>query len=503
MKKILLPILLLFAVTAQAQTYRLMPVPHQSFNNALGTSIAPSGFLCTYEAGTTTPLPAYSDSSGTVLPDPIRLNSAGRPQTGTSGAGTETGVYLSGSAYKVNLYAAGTGNTCNGTPVGAQIWSQDNISIGTVLGASVQVVSYATSVTFDTALAGIFKMTLTGNVTSANIANSLTGSISQFTICQDGTGGRTFAWPVTVTTPPVVNSAASSCTSAAFFYDGATWRPWTAAASGSLNQFAYFDSVGSLAGSPVMKYSSTGLTVGGAATTSGTVAFQGSSSGTVTLTAAATAGTFTMTWPTTSGTVGQVLQTAGASGVLSWTSVLTNPLTSTLTMSGDLLWNIGAANGRVAFSFVGSSRIGVATNALGTAYEGNNQGVLDYWESAGALTTGTQWVIQKARGTQASLANIANGDGVWSAVFNARVAGAYHEVGALVMTMVGGSTIASKFTVETQSAVSGTYKTFTFWNDGTFEAPTGFIVNGSSGATGTCNSGNQCDFIGGIMVLIH
>jgi len=113
---------------ALAQTYGLAPVGHQQFftNGGLPAS---GYFLCTFSAGTSTPLAIASDNLGTALPDPITLNAAGRPQT--AGA-TETGIYLQfGQSYKFILYAPGVGNNCNGTVVGAVVWTQDNVPNGT------------------------------------------------------------------------------------------------------------------------------------------------------------------------------------------------------------------------------------------------------------------------------------------------------------------------------------------------------------------------------------
>src|SRR2546425_7757495 len=101
--------LLLLAVLApalQCQQYLLAPVAHQQFFT--NTGVVAAGYkLCTFTAGTTTPLSLASDSSGTALPDPITLNAAGRPQTS---GGTETGIYLAQpKTYKFILYASGTG----------------------------------------------------------------------------------------------------------------------------------------------------------------------------------------------------------------------------------------------------------------------------------------------------------------------------------------------------------------------------------------------------------
>jgi hypothetical protein len=68
----------------------------------------------------------------------------------------------------------------------------------------------------------LFKMTLTGNVTSSTL--TLAGLIAPafiiFELTQDATGGRTFAWPSNALAAPVINPGANETTSAMFYYDG-------------------------------------------------------------------------------------------------------------------------------------------------------------------------------------------------------------------------------------------------------------------------------------------
>ena len=69
-----------------------------------------------------------------------------------------------------------------------------------------------------------FAITLTGNVTGSTLASSASGQILNFRICQDVTGGHTFAWPSGFTTAPTISPIASACTKAGFFWDGANAR---------------------------------------------------------------------------------------------------------------------------------------------------------------------------------------------------------------------------------------------------------------------------------------
>src|ERR1700676_4375464 len=62
------------------------------------------------------------------------------------------------------------------------------------LPPQVATVFSATPV-FNSLVASSFQITLTGNVTSSTVSNPTAGQEITFIITQDGTGGRTFAWP--------------------------------------------------------------------------------------------------------------------------------------------------------------------------------------------------------------------------------------------------------------------------------------------------------------------
>ena len=68
----------------------------------------------------------------------------------------------------------------------------------------------------------LFKMTLTGNVTSStlNLSAVTAPAFVIFELTQDATGGRTFAWPANVLAGPVPNPGANETTSAIFYFDG-------------------------------------------------------------------------------------------------------------------------------------------------------------------------------------------------------------------------------------------------------------------------------------------
>jgi len=88
-------------------TTSLSPTPKLQFFDANGAPLV-GGLLYTYEAGSTTPLATYTDSTGvSANTNPIVLDSRG-----------EANVWLSGDVYKFALY----------TSAGVLIWTVDNIS---------------------------------------------------------------------------------------------------------------------------------------------------------------------------------------------------------------------------------------------------------------------------------------------------------------------------------------------------------------------------------------
>ena len=88
-------------------TTSLAPTPKLQFFDANGAPLA-GGLLYTYEAGSTTPLATYTDSTGvSANTNPIVLDSRG-----------EANVWLAGDIYKFALY----------TSVGVLIWTVDNIN---------------------------------------------------------------------------------------------------------------------------------------------------------------------------------------------------------------------------------------------------------------------------------------------------------------------------------------------------------------------------------------
>lgn len=107
-------------------TGELLPaLPPQFFDNN-GNPVA-SGTLTFYASGTTTPQNIYSDTAlSTTLSNPLSLNSAGRPCTGTP-CSTEVNIYLQALSYTVVLKnsAGSTLWTRNGVYNKAQLFTLD------------------------------------------------------------------------------------------------------------------------------------------------------------------------------------------------------------------------------------------------------------------------------------------------------------------------------------------------------------------------------------------
>lgn len=81
-------------------------------------------------------------------------------------------------------------------------------------------VAYSATPTFDASKGNVFKMTLTGNVTSATLSNASVGQPLHFIICLDAVGSETFVWPTNMTGTMTIGTTASKCNAQSFVYDG-------------------------------------------------------------------------------------------------------------------------------------------------------------------------------------------------------------------------------------------------------------------------------------------
>lgn len=259
MKKWIL--LLLLAVPALGQ---VGVVPFRSsrvtFADANGVPLA-GGCIFSYQGGTTTPQATYTDyTGGTPNTNPVILDSSGSavmwlgPNTykfaGWSYGGTNcaTGALqwtvdqIPGDAFLNGTISGATivtptimGGTDSGTLISGAVITVSNINstpIGgtapaagsfTSINGAVDAMSFSATPVFAASNYSYFTMTLTANVTSSTITGGNTGQEINLYLCQNGTGGYTFAWPGSVIGAPVVNVAPNACTSATMFYNGANW----------------------------------------------------------------------------------------------------------------------------------------------------------------------------------------------------------------------------------------------------------------------------------------
>lgn len=131
----------------------LMPFPRQQFFDSNGQVLA-GGFIYTYEAGTSTPLAAYTDSTGnTALPNPVVLD-----------AGGSASIWLSSANYKIVATDAN----------GVQQWSIDNVSA--VSQAELQGTSTFASLDVTGNLSVGGNVVVSGSITAASA--SITGALS-------------------------------------------------------------------------------------------------------------------------------------------------------------------------------------------------------------------------------------------------------------------------------------------------------------------------------------
>lgn len=84
---------------------------------------------------------------------------------------------------------------------------------------TLNTVTFSATPTFDCSLGSVQKLTLTGNVTSSSLANCQAGQLVTFEICQDATGGRTFANPAGLNQWSALPIAANACAAQQYSFD--------------------------------------------------------------------------------------------------------------------------------------------------------------------------------------------------------------------------------------------------------------------------------------------
>jgi hypothetical protein len=128
-------------------------------------------------------------------------------------------IVQSGTSSPLYIESTGGGIVLN---VGASGLGVNGPSFIESLIYARQIVTFSATPTFDASSLSLFKITLTGNVTSSTLSGAFSGQMLTFEICQDGSGSRTFVWPANVKGGMTIGSTASKCNTQQFIYDGSS-----------------------------------------------------------------------------------------------------------------------------------------------------------------------------------------------------------------------------------------------------------------------------------------
>lgn len=335
---------------------------------------------------------------------------------------TGFGFFYAVNGSRVDIQLSGTGIV---TPfvVAGDVLVDDN---ATLTLSAPQIVAFNANPTFDLSVVSWFQMTLTGNVTGPVFSNAIAGDLLVMTLIQDGTGGRTFAWPASFLRPPLIASAINATTELTFKFDGTNWRAF--AATGDNLEVS---GAAAIAGALVVSGASTqaSVAVTGNETVGGTLGVTGNETvgGTLIVTGAVTAGSYTNNLsafaPTTSAQLAGIISDETGSGplvfrqspvfitptlgVASATSVLgLTPSFQKFIANGTFTIPTGIV--AVKVTVLGGGGAGGGASASNTGAGGGSGGIAIKWLSA--LTPGnTLAVTIGAGGTGVSNATGNNG----------------------------------------------------------------------------------------------
>ena len=81
-------------------------------------------------------------------------------------------------------------------------------------------INYTATPAFDGAAANTFKIILKGNVSHSELSNATAGEQLNFIVCQDASGGRSFAWPKNVKGGAILGTTGGTCSAQSFIFDG-------------------------------------------------------------------------------------------------------------------------------------------------------------------------------------------------------------------------------------------------------------------------------------------
>jgi hypothetical protein len=116
-----------------------------------------------------------------------------------------------------NLFLAGPTSGGSGAVTGRLIQPADLPAVSNP--------AFTATPSFNGAVNSSFQMTLTGNVTASTFTGGVTGQLYTFCLIQDGTGGRTFAWPPNVFGGGIPDTTPGSVNVQTFYFNGTNLVP--------------------------------------------------------------------------------------------------------------------------------------------------------------------------------------------------------------------------------------------------------------------------------------
>lgn len=190
-------ILLFYTPCFGQGTTSLVPMPKAQFFDNSGNPLA-GGFVCTFAAGTTTPLVTYTDSTGgTPNSIPVVLDSAGRAN-----------IWLGTSPYKIVVYSAGGSNSCPPGGSSVLISSTDNVYTpgGTFSLASPPAIGNTVPNT------GAFTTLSSTTLTATTATFSGTTTLSGNGVISSGLSSTATGWKTSRSTSGCATSASAGAT---------------------------------------------------------------------------------------------------------------------------------------------------------------------------------------------------------------------------------------------------------------------------------------------------
>lgn len=189
----------------------------------------PSSTVSVFATGTQNLVTIFSDNSSTPKANPFT-------------AGSDGSFFFYCLNQRVDIQFSGTGIVTPFTIGDVLVSDQAIPNVG------VTTIAFSATPTFDLSKNSWFEITLTGNVTGPIFSNASTGSLLFMTIIQDGTGGRTWAWPAAFLNPPAPALGPNVRSDFIFVFDGTNWRHFASGDGADLtSNLAPSNSIGAIA----------------------------------------------------------------------------------------------------------------------------------------------------------------------------------------------------------------------------------------------------------------